>query len=388
MKKMMKRVISLAVIAAVSAALLVGCGSTGTASSSEAALTLGSTTISMDEATFYTYIMKSQYEAYYGTEIWDMEVEDGVTFGDSMKEMVNDTLVQMLILNSKADDYDVKLTDEDNTAIDEYIESFKSSVSEEEMAKEGITEDIIRSVVGKSYIASHVYDAMLEAEEVDVTDEEKEDAVCIKVQHILISTADTTTTDADGNTVDMSEDEITAYKAEQKAVAESVLEKAKDGEDFEALSEEYTAENAGFEFSFDKTGFDPVNYSYMVEEFYTAAWELKEGEISGLVESDYGYHIIKCISLNDEEATQANLDMVIEERQATSLDEKITQLVEDAEYTVSSEWENYKIVSETSDETEAETSTEATETNAETEETASETSTETVAETSTETSEE
>lgn len=381
MKKMVKRVISLAVTAAVSAALLVGCGSTGTASSSKAALTMGSTTISMDEANFYTYIMKSQYEAYYGTEIWDMEVEDGVTFGDSMKEMVNDTLVQMLILNSKADDYGVSLTDDDNTAIDEYIASFKSSVTEEEMAEEGITEDVIRSVVEKSYIASYVYDAMMAEEEVDVTDEQKEDAVCIKVQHILISTTDTTTTDADGNTVDMSEDEIAAYKEEQKALAESVLEKAKDGEDFEALSEEYTAENAGFEFSFDKTGFDPINYSYMVEEFYTAAWELKEGEISGLVESDYGYHIIKCISLNDEEATEANLSMVIEDLQATSLDEKITQLVEDAEYKVSSDWENYKIVSETSDETEAETNTEASETSVET-------AAETVAETSTEASEE
>lgn len=384
MKKMMKRVISMAAVAALSAALLVGCGSTGTASSSKPALTMGSTSISMDEANFYTYIMKSQYEAYYGTEIWSMEVEEGVTFGDSMKEMVNDTLVEMLILNSKADDYGVSLTDEDNTVIDEYIESFKASVTEEEMAEEGITEDVIRSVVGKSYIASHVYDAMMDEEEVELTDEEKADATCIKVQHILISTTDTTTTDEDGNTVDMSEDEIAAYKEEQKALAETVLEKAKAGEDFEALSEEYTAENAGFEFSFDKTGFDPVNYSYMVEAFYTASWNLKEGEISELVESEYGYHIIKCISLNDEEATQANLDMVISERQSTSLDEKMTQMVEEAEYKVSSDWENYKIVSEVSDETDTEDGTTD-------DETVVETSAETVAETketATETSEE
>lgn len=367
MKKMMKRIISCAAAVAVSAALLVGCGSTTqTSDISNPALTMGNTAISMDEANFYTYIMKSQYESYYGTEIWDMEVEEGVTFGDSMKEMVNDTLVQMLILNSKADDYKVSLTDDDNTAIDAYIENFKTNVGEEVMTEEGITEEVIRSVVGKSYIASHVYDAMMAEEEVELSDEEKEEAVCVKVQHILISTTDTTTTDADGNKVDMTEDEVTAYKEQQKLLAENVLAKAKDGEDFQALSEEYTAENAGFEFSFDKTGFDPVNYVYMVEAFYTASWALGEGEISDLVESDYGYHIIKCVSLNDEEATQANIDLAKQELQASSLDEKIIKLTEEADYKVSEAWEAYKITSKVTDDSDAETEDES-ETKAETE---------------------
>lgn len=371
MKKMMKRIISCAAAVAVSAALLVGCGSTTqTSDISNPALTMGNTAISMDEANFYTYIMKSQYESYYGTEIWDMEVEEGVTFGDSMKEMVNDTLVQMLILNSKADDYKVSLTDDDNTAIDAYIENFKTNVGEEAMTEEGITEEVIRSVVGKSYIASHVYDAMMTEEEVELSDEEKEEAVCVKVQHILISTTDTTTTDADGNKVDMTEDEVTAYKEQQKLLAENVLAKAKAGEDFQALSEEYTAENAGFEFSFDKTGFDPVNYAYMVEAFYTASWALGEGEISDLVESDYGYHIIKCVSLNDEEATQANIDLAKQELQASSLDEKIIKLTEEADYKVSEAWEAYKITSEvtneSTDDSDAETEAES-ETKAETE---------------------
>ena len=152
----------------------------------------------------------------------------------------------------------------------------------------------------------------------------------------------------------MTDEEKEAYLADQKAKAEEVLEKAKNGEDFKALSDEYTAENAGFEFSFDKNGYDPVNQSSMVEPFYTAAWELEEGQISDLVESQYGYHIIKCVSLNDEEATAASIEAAKESKKYTSINDKITQMVEEAKYTESDAWKEYKIVSkteETTDET-------------------------------------
>ena len=378
MKKMIKRIASLAVAAVMSAAMLVGCGggSSSASGSSNPAITYDGTSVSMEEANFYTYIMKSQYESYYGTEIWDMEIEEGVTFGDSMKDMVNDALVQMLILNSKAEDYGVSLTSEDNTSISEYIENFKANVGEETMAEEGITEGVIKSVVEKSYIASYVYDAMMTQEEVKLSDDEKADAVCVRVQHILITTTETITQDEEGNNIDMTADEIDAYKAQQKTLAESVLAKAKAGEDFQALADEYTAENAGFEFAFDKNGFDPVNYSYMVEPFYTASWQLGEGEISDLVESDYGYHIIKCISLNDETATQAAITLKENDLKYVSLDEKLLQMTEEAEYTVSEDWEAYKIVSDVVDETVAG------------DETAVETVTETAAETVEDTTEE
>ena len=377
MKKMMKRIASLAAVVAVSAAMLVGCGGGSSSASGNAnpAITLDGASISMEEANFYTYIMKSQYESYYGTEIWDMEVEEGVTFGDSMKEMVNDALVQMLILNSKADEYGVSLSSEDNTSISEYIENFKANVSEEEMTAEGITEAVIKSVVEKSYIASYTYDAMMAQEEVELSDEEKADAVCVRVQHILITTTETITQDADGNNIDMTAEEVEEYKAQQKLLAESVLAKAKSGEDFQALADEYTAENAGFEFAFDKNGFDPVNYSYMVEPFYTASWNLGEGEISDLVESDYGYHIIKCVSLNDETATQAAIALVEEDYKYASLDEKLLQMTEEAEYTISESWEAYTIKSDVVEETGVE-------------ETAAETAAETTVETTEETSEE
>jgi len=385
MKRFIKKIVSVIGIGAISAALLAGCGSkttTGSGDSSNvategAAVTMDQGSVSMGEARLYAYVMRSQYESYYGTEIWDMEVEEGTTFGDSMKEMVTQQLVQMILLSSQAEDYGVSLSEEDNTAVEEYVTNFKTNIGEDVMTAEGITEDDIRSVVQKSTLSGNVYEAMLEKESVELTDEEKADATCIKVQHVLISTTDTTTTDADGNTVDMTDEEKTAYLEAQKATAEEVLEKANSGEDFQALSDEYSADNAGFEFSFDKNGYDPVNQTTMVEPFYTAAWQLGEGEISGLVESDYGYHIIKCISLNDEEATQASIESAENTKKTTSLEEKLTTMMDEAKYTESDEWKAFKITSgaattettaesgtttsagETSSETESETETES-----------------------------
>ena len=73
-----------------------------------------------------------------------------------------------------------------------------------------------------------------------------------------------------------------------------------------------------------------MTQSSMVEPFYKAAWELGEGEISGLVESDYGYHIIKCVSLNDEEATQAAITKAPQTKKTASVDEKLTKLMDEA----------------------------------------------------------
>lgn len=353
MKAFMKRILSVVTIGVMTAATLAGCGNKGTAgasaASSDAAVTMDQGSISMGEARLYAYVMRNQYEAYYGSSIWDMEVEEGVTLGDSMKDVITDQLVQMIILSSQAEDYGVSLNDEDNQAVEEYVENFKTNIGEDVMEKEGFTEDNIRSVVQKSTLAGKVSQAMFDAEEVELTDEEKADATCIKVQHILISTTDTTKKDDEGNNVDMTDEEKEVYLAEQKEKAEEALARAKNGEDFQSLADEYSSENAGFEFSFDKNGYDPVNMSSMVEPFYTAAWQLGEGEISDLVESQYGYHIIKCVSLNDEEATQASITTAENNKKSTSLDEKVKQQVDEANYIESEAWKAYKLVSETAE---------------------------------------
>jgi len=94
------------------------------------------------------------------------------------------------------------------------------------------------------------------------------------VRHILIKVEEGT-----------SEDE----KNKVRKKAEEVIEKINRGEDFAGLAVEYSDDTGSKQYG----GAYVLGRGKMVKEFEDAAFELKSGEISGIVETTYGFHIIK-----------------------------------------------------------------------------------------------
>jgi hypothetical protein len=100
------------------------------------------------------------------------------------------------------------------------------------------------------------------------------------------------------------DDEVKAYiaqnpkfdKSSKRAKAEEVLTKVKAGGDFAALANEFSEDPGNKDM---KTGeqqgglYDWKDRSGYVKEFADAAWGLEEGQISDIVETQFGYHIIK-----------------------------------------------------------------------------------------------
>jgi len=83
---------------------------------------------------------------------------------------------------------------------------------------------------------------------------------------------------------------ITRSKAEAKKRAEEVSAKAKAGSDFTALVSEYSDDPA----SKDRMGsLGKFTRDKMVKPFSDAAFALAVGEVSGPVETPFGFHVIK-----------------------------------------------------------------------------------------------
>ncbi|MGH9882176.1 MAG: peptidylprolyl isomerase, partial [Pyrinomonadaceae bacterium] len=103
----------------------------------------------------------------------------------------------------------------------------------------------------------------------------------------------------------VTDDEVNAYIAQhpeldikqKRSQAEDVLKRVRAGEDFAKLAQEFSTDG-----SKDKGGdLGWFGRGQMVPEFEQAAFALKPGEVSEIVETKFGYHIIKLDERRTEE---------------------------------------------------------------------------------------
>jgi len=105
----------------------------------------------------------------------------------------------------------------------------------------------------------------------------------------------------------LTQNKTTAQKEAIRSKAEQILARAKKGEDFAELASTYS-EDPG---SKDKGGlYEDFEKGTMVKPFEDASFNLPVGSISDLVETRYGFHIIKVV---DRKKDERSLDEVKKE---------------------------------------------------------------------------
>jgi peptidyl-prolyl cis-trans isomerase C len=216
-----------------------------------------------------------------------------------LRQAITNGLVVEHLLNEEARKAKIEVTDAELTAemsqrlaamnppltLEQYQKIVESQGGNFEAAKRGHARELRYSRLFESKFAGTI--AVTEADAKKYYDENIQEFQVpekVRASHILISTKPTDP-NADPNQV----------KVQAKSKAEDLLKKAKEGADFAALAKENSscpsAAQGGDLGSFPR--------GQMVKPFEDAAFALKVGQISDLVETEFGYHIIKVTEHQD-----------------------------------------------------------------------------------------
>lgn len=249
----------------------------------------------LPEIMVYLVTMQNQYESLYGKEIWQTNLND-LTLAESVKETILANLSQVKAMNLLARKYDVTLNADDLEKITLAFREYYESLNETEIEILGVTPEIIKQMYQEYALAHKVYNYIIKDINPEISDDE---ARTITVDHILIKTYEM---DGTGTKIEYSEEK----RQEAYERAREILKMAKtEGSDFKELVLLYSEGDKGT-YSFGKGETEPA--------FEEAAFNLANGEISDIVETQYGYHIIKCLSTFDKEQTNANKIKIVEEK--------------------------------------------------------------------------
>ncbi len=150
----------------------------------------------------------------------------------------------------------------------------------------------------------------------------------VRVRHILVSTQPKEQADDEEEAKDKkpADKPKALSKEEARKKAQGLLERARKGEDFAKLAKE-NSDDLG---SKDKGGeYDFFSHGKMVPEFEKAAFALKPGEISDLVETQYGFHIIKLEerrTASSPESDQKTRQQIVDKLKQDKLEARIDEI--------------------------------------------------------------
>lgn len=241
----------------------------------------------------YSAVYNLQY--YVGDFVWSGEgpTEDYATNEDYVTAYAEEAVMFYRLMNQKAAEMNLSLSDEDEAYLAELVESDILSY-----CGEGATEDDFNAFLNTVYLTRDVYDYMnrstLLSDVVyygvvgNITEQQIAEFIAsapyVTAKHILISTVDES-----GNA--LSDEEVAAAQQKAQELYEELSGITDTTELLAAFDERMAAYNED-----EGAAYFPDGYTFttgeMVEEFEAAAFALEEYQVSAPVKTTYGYHVL------------------------------------------------------------------------------------------------
>lgn len=206
-----------------------------------------------------------------------------------LDRQVLDKLINIQLLLSKATDADkAKGKEVSDKRYDQIVNRAKSEeILTQQLKSVGMTPEELRRKITDEAVAESFSTRELQAEPTDA-DAKKyyeefparfEQPEMVRASHVLLSTVDPATKAPIAD----------EKKLAKRKVAEEVLKRARAGEDFAKLAKEFsedpTSRENGGEYKFAR--------GQMVPEFENSAFSLAINQVSDIITTQFGYHIIK-----------------------------------------------------------------------------------------------
>ncbi len=263
---------------------------------------LGTETISLEEAVFYTRMLQEQWEAAYydsyGADMWQHEPEFGEgegradTLEEALKQNVMDTLTEIHLLCAHTEEYGAELTGEEKAIVAKRAEAFMRDNTPAVLEAAGADRESVEQFLLYNEQAAKTAEALKEKYEPEINEEE---ARVGKLTYCLFAT--TGTFDAEGNRTPFTEEEVLKIRE----AAERFAVRAKELKDI-------TAAGAEISHTVIDVYFNDLTDGGAHELVARAAREMDIGGVSGVIETQEGYYIVQRTAEYDDAATKERIE--------------------------------------------------------------------------------
>jgi foldase protein PrsA len=261
---------------------------------------IGSNRVYYNEAMVYLKSAQEKYQQEYGNAVWKADIlGNGSNFGSLMKDEVIKQITELKVICDKAAEIEISLDESELADARTYAKEHYDGLKAKDIDKYLVTKKLLEKVYADNMLANKVF----EKETINVDNRVPDSkAKQITVQDIFIRGVNY---DLKGKKTELTAEE--KEKAYDKV--KDLLKQAKETDDFYALAQEASQSDV-IEYTFGR-GEGPKEYG---AAFENASFTLRTGQVSDIITTDKGWHILYCKSDFNKDATNRVKEKIIEQR--------------------------------------------------------------------------
>lgn len=261
-------------------------------------------TCDVQQARLYLCNYRNLYGSAYGIDLWEYDYGT-----DSLEQYVKDITIQELsrvvCMDMLAEQMQVSLTEDELALAKKAGAEYYASLNSAELAFMEVKESDVVRAYEEYALAKKLYLFLTEGIDEEVSDDE---ARVIRVQQIYVTDAD---------------------------IARMVQQKLDNGDDFAAVASTY---NKADEIE------TVVARDDLPQEVENIAFNLENGAVSDMVETDSGYYFIKCLNKLEEQLTEDNKDNIRQKRRIELFDNEYQNFVDESTFIMNNTlWEDVSL---------------------------------------------